>query len=306
MGRALLAIAAAFAAAPGCGTEPPEGSAAVYRLAATDSSTGSSLPCFASSIQYSGGAVVRSGDCDVSLRRLEVRFDSTGPVPTLVVTARVLQDGDTATWQAGVPATIQNSTIQYDFSMVTGPFTEQQAFVLPSAGTLVDGVLTLRMANSFSTGQPDRTEYFRLHPTVFILTPSGRPPGMAPLARRYTAFGFAGQPTDYCSVSTPDLPSRCFHTSFTLSSTGSSGVIEYESAVRWQTDTAGALYQSEASVTVAHPNAYVRVVSLETPSLYVPRAFEAEGSLVGDVLTLFTNTEHLSSPIVARDGSSWR
>jgi len=300
MARALLATAAALAAAPGCGTEPAEGSSGAYVLAATDSSTGSSLPCFASSIQYSGGSVVRSGDCDVALRSLEARFDSAGPVPTLVVTARVVQDGDTGTWQVGVPATIQNSTIQYDFSTVTGPFTDQQAFVLPWAGTLVDGVLTLRMASSFNSGQPDRTEYFRLHPTVFILTPAGRRPRLTPLARRYTAFAFAGLPTDYCSEGTPDLPSRCFHTSFTLSNTGSSALVEYEAAVRWQTDTAGDRYQAKASVMVAHRNTYVRVVSPETPSLYVPRAFEAEGSLVGDVLTLFTYSEHFSSPIVAR------
>jgi hypothetical protein len=296
----LLATIAALAAASGCGTDPGEGSAEVFRLAATDGSTGSSLRCFASSIQYSGGAVVRSGDCDVALRSLEVRFDSTGPVPALVVTARVLQNGDTATWQARVPATVQNSTIQYDFSTVTEPFTDQEAFVLPWAGTLVDGVLTLRMASSYSSGQPDRTEYFRLHPTVFVLTPTGRLPRVTPLAQHYTAFAFAGLPTDYCSESTPELPSRCFHTSFTLMSTGGSGTVAYEAAVRWQTDTAGALYQSTVGVAVTHSNTYVRVVSPETPPLHVPLAFEAEGSLVGDVLTLFTYTEHFSSPIVAR------
>lgn len=147
-------VTAALAALSGCGTEPADGSATVYRLAAMDGVTGTSLSCFASYIQYAGGTSVRSGDCAVALRSLEVWFDCTGPAPTLVTTARVVQDGEAATWQVAVPTTIRNNTIQYDFGTVAAPLTVQQLFVLPWAGTLVDGVLALRMANGFSTGEP--------------------------------------------------------------------------------------------------------------------------------------------------------
>ena len=296
--RALLATAAALAA--GCGTEPGGGSAGAYHLAAMDGLRGTSLSCFASYIQYAGGTSVRTGDCAVALRSLEVRFDSAGPLPTLVATARVVQDGEAAIWEIAVPATIRNHTIQYDFSTVTGPMTEQQAFVLPRAGTLTDGVLTLRMTNFSATPQSDGFDYWRSHPSVFILTPSGQPPRLARLARRYTGFAFDGQPTDYCTEDGPGLPSRCFHTSFTLSSAGDTGTVRYESRVRWHTDTALAgSYESRVSVLVDHPGAYVRVVSPDTPSVYVPRAFEAEGSVVGDVLTLFINSGGYTSPIVA-------
>lgn len=300
--RALLATAAALAALPGCGTEPADGSAAVYRLAAADGTTGTSLSCFASYVQYAGGTSVRSGDCAVALRSLEVRFDSAGPVPTLVATARVVQDGEAATWQVAVPATISNNTIQYDFTTVTGPFSARQWFVLPWAGTLVDGVLTLRMANySPSSGEPDRTDYSRPHPTIFILTPTGQPPRVTRPARRYTGFGFDGQPTDYCTEDTPGLPGRCFHTSFTLSTTADSGIVEYTSEIRWKADSSLAYqFTSTVHVGVARANAYVRVVSPDTPSIYVPRAFEAEGSVVGDVLTLFISGGSYATQIVAR------
>jgi hypothetical protein len=297
--RACL-VTAALAALSGCGTEPADGSATVYRLAAMDGVRGTSLSCFASYIQYAGGTSVRSGDCAVALLSLEVRFDSTGPAPTLVTTARVVQDGEAATWQVAVPTTIRNNTIQYDFGTVAAPLTAQQVFVLPWAGTVVDGVLTLRMANAFSTGEPDRTDYFRLHPTVFILTPSGQPPRVTRPARRYTGFAFDGLPTDYCTEDAPGLPARCFHTSFSLTATADSGTVDYQSAVRWQTDTLASQFESRARVRVAHTNAYVQLVSPDTPSVLVPRAFEAEGSVIGDVLTLFIRTEGYASPIVAR------
>ena len=37
-----------------------------------------------------------------------------------------LQAGDTAAWQIGIPAGVQNNTLQYDFGSVVDPFSDEQ------------------------------------------------------------------------------------------------------------------------------------------------------------------------------------
>jgi hypothetical protein len=297
--------AAVIAGAGGCSTEPSDGEPGVYRLVAADSSTSGSIPCFASSWQYSSGALVRHEDCDVALRSFEARFDSTGPTPELVFTARVrLQDGDTAAWQIGIPATVQNNTIQYDFSAFVAPFTDQQTFITPLTGTFVGGVLTLLMPSFTASGLPDRTEYVRQDPSVFVLTATGRLPSPSPLAAHYAGVSFSGLPADYCTTATVALPSRCFHRSFTLSSSGSSWVAAYDEVVTAEGDTVGAMSLTASSLTVTHPNAFVRVSSPGPGTEGTPLRFDAQGSLVRGTLTLFTtyysfDGSRLVSPIVA-------
>ena len=302
----VVAMALAAAGMPGCGTEPSDANSVVYRLAAADSATTGGLQCFASSTQYSGGAPIRSGNCDVTLRSLEAWFDSSGPNPALVVGAKVrLYDGDTTTWRVAIPATIQNYAIQYDFGPVTGPLTDEQVFVLPWTGTLVDGVLTLRMPNYTNSGQPDRTEYARATPTVFVLTATGRPPRPSALARRYTAISIAALPMDYCDDDPADVPNRCLHRSFTLAASGTSWEASYDELVHRQDTLVGSVSWTVSNLTLAHPTAFVRVSSPGAWTIYNPSPFEAQGTLVGDILTLFADNRTLDgavtlSPIVAR------
>jgi hypothetical protein len=300
-----VVTAAAIAGAGGCGTEPADVEPGVYRLVAADSSTSGTIPCFASSWQYSGGALVRHEDCDVALRSFEARFDSTGPTPELVLTARVrLHDGDTAAWRMGIPATVQNNTIHYDLSAIVGPFTDEQLFITPRTGVSVGGVLTLLMPGFSGSGLPDRTEYVRQDPSVFVLTATGRLPTPAPLAARYAGVWFSGLPADYCTTVTVALPSRCFHRSFRLSSSGSSWAVAYDEVVTTEGDTLGGLSLTASSLTVTHPNAFVRVSSPGPGTEGTPLRFDAQGSLVGGTLTLFTtyfslDGSPLVSPIVA-------
>jgi hypothetical protein len=300
----LVATAAVIAGAGACGTEPSDVEPGVYRLVAADSATTGILPCFASSSRYSSGALVSHAECDVALRGFEARFDSTGPIPKLVFTARVrLQDGDTA-WQIGIPATVLNNTIQYDANGLVAPFTDEQTFILPWTGTFVAGVLTLLMPTFSSSGLPDRTEYVRQDPSVFVLTATGRPPSPSPLAARYDGVSFSGRPADYCTTATVDLPSRCFHRSFTLTSRGSSWVAAYDEAVTADGDLVGGMSLTAASLSVAHPNAFIRVSSPGPGTEGTPLRFDAQGSLVGRTLTLFPtyysfDGSSLVSPIVA-------
>lgn len=301
--RALAAVLVAGAGA--CGTEPSEVEPGVYRLVAADSATSTTLACFASSSHYSGGELVSQGDCDVALRGFEARFDSTGPIPVLRFTARVrLEGGDTAAWEVGIPATVQNNVIQYDFTTVTGPLRDEEWFILPRAGTLVNGMLTLLMTTSISTGQPDRTDYVRLDPSVFILTATGRPPPQSSLAPRYVGASFSGQPAEYCTLPTATLPSRCFHRSFSLTSSGSTWVAMYDELVTADVDTLGGMSLTASELTVTHPNAFVRITSPGSDRPGLPLRFGAEGSVAGGTLTLFTtyfsfDGTPLVSPIVA-------
>ena len=301
----VVATAAVIAGAGGCGTEPSDVEPGVYRLVVADSSTSGTIPCFASSWQYSGGTLVRQEDCDVALRSFEARFDSTGPTPKVVFTARVrLQDGDTSAWQIGIPARVQNNTLQYDFSSVVDPFSDEQMFITPLAGTFVGGVLTLLMPTFTGSGLPDRTEYVRQDPSVFILTATGRLPSSSPLAVHYAGVSFSGLPADYCTTATVSLPSRCFHRSFTLSSSGSSWEAAYDEVVTAEGDTVGAMSLVASNLTVTHPNTFVRVSSSGPGREGTPLRFDAQGSLVGRTLTLFPTYYTLDgtplvSPIVA-------
>ena len=178
--RLVVAIST-IAAAGGCGTEPSDAGPAVYRLAGADNTVSGTVECFASSWQYEGGGLVRHGDCDVALQSFEATLDTTVPMPELVLTARVLlQDGGATTWRVSLPATVQNNTVQYDFDRFVDPLTSEQVFIAPVAGTLVDGVLTLLMRVSSNNGLPDRTEYARLDPSVFVLTAMGTLPTPRP------------------------------------------------------------------------------------------------------------------------------
>jgi hypothetical protein len=297
-----------MAGAAACGTEPSKVEPGVYRLVAADSATTTTLACFASSSHYSGGELVGQADCDVALRSFEARFDSTGPVPVLRLTARVrLQSGDTTTWQVGLPATVQHSAIQYDFTTVTEPLTDEQVFILPPAGTLVNRVLTLLMTEYTATGLPERTDYARKDPSVFILTANGRPPPPSSLAPHYAGVSFSGQPAEYCTVPTATLPSRCFHRAFSLSSSGISWMVTYDELVTAEADTLGGMSVTASDLTVFHPNAFVRVFAPGPSPPNTPgalRRFEAQGSIVGGTLTLFTAYSSLDgsplvSPIVA-------
>jgi hypothetical protein len=303
--RLVLAISA-IAAAGGCGTEPSDAGPAVYRLAGADNTATGTLQCFASSWQYEGGGLVRHGDCDVALRGFEATLDTTVPMPELVLTARVrLQDGGATTWRVSLPATVQNNTVQYDFDRFVDPLTSEQVFIAPEAGTLVDGVLTLLMRVSSNNGLPDRTEYARLDPSVFVLTATGTLPTPSDLAPRYTGVWFSGAPADYCTPEDPGVPSRCFHQSFTLASGGGSWAAAYDQVVTMAGVTAGQVSVTASNLTVSRQNSFVRVASPGTATPNTPLEFEAEGSLVGRTLTLFTNYRLLDgstlvSPIVAR------
>ena len=304
--RSLTATAALIVGVGGCGTEPSDGGPRVYRLVAVDSSVSGTVPCFASSWQYSDGALVRQEDCDVSLRGFEARFDSAGPIPMLIFTASVRsKSGGAATWQIGIPTTIENNTIQYDFSSVETPYTAEQAFVVARAGTFVNGVLTLLMPQYSSSGLPDRTEYFRQGPTVFALTADGRPLRPSALADRYVGVSFSGLPADYCTTATVSMPGRCFHRSFTLSSAGSPWLVDYHEVVTADADTLGGMSLTDAGLTVvAHRNAFVRVSSSGPGQPGDLLRFDAQGFLVGRSLTLFTtyysfDGTPLVSPIIA-------
>jgi hypothetical protein len=96
---------------------------------------------------------------------------------------------------------------------------------------------------------------------VLVLTATGRPPSPLPLAARYDGVSFSGRPADYCTTATVDLPSRCFHRSFTLSSSGSSWVAAYDEAVTADGDLVGGKSLTATSLSVAHPNAFIRVSS---------------------------------------------
>jgi hypothetical protein len=67
-----------IAGAGGCGTEPNDVEPGVYRLVASGSATSGTIPCFASSWHYSGGALVGQEDCNVALRSFEARFEPPG------------------------------------------------------------------------------------------------------------------------------------------------------------------------------------------------------------------------------------
>lgn len=301
----LVVTAAVIVGAGGCSTEPSDGGPRVYRLVAADSSTSATLPCFASSWQYSSGALVRHGDCDVALRSFEARFDSTGPTPLVVFIARVrLQDGDTAAWQIGLPATVQNNTLQYDASGFVAPFTDEQTFITPLTGTFVGGVLTLLMPTFAGSGLPDRTEYVRQDPSVFILTATGMMPSRSPLAARYAGVSFSGVPAEYCITATVAPTNSCVRRSFTFSSSGSSWVAAYDEVVTVSGDTVAGMSLTASSLTVTHPNAFVRVSAPGPGQEGTPLRFDAQGSLVGGTLTLFPSYFSLDgrplvSPIVA-------
>jgi hypothetical protein len=156
------------------------------------------------------------------------------------------------------------------------------------AGTFVGGVLTLLMPTLTGNGLPDRTEYVRQDPSVFVLTATGRLPNRSPLAARYVGMSFSGLPADYCTTATVALPNRCFHRSFTLSSSGSSWVAAYDEVVTAEGDTVGAMSLIVPSLAVIHPNAFIRVSSPGTGTAGTPLRFDAQGSLVGRTLSLFT------------------
>ncbi len=286
---------ALLAAAAGCGTEPSDDAPGAYRLAVADGVATGRIPCFASTWRYEGGGVVHQGECDVALRGFTVRFDSARTVPALVAAAEVtLESEDTATWEIAVPAVIRNSTIEYDFGSISEPLSAEQVFVFPFAGTLTGDVLTLRMTTFSSSGLPDRTEYVRQNPTVFVLTRNGRPPAPATLAGRYEGVAFAGQPVDHC---TTEVPSRCFHHGFTLARDGGAWTAAYEEIVTIEGDTVGAQSLEARNLTLTHTNGFVRITDAEPPMSVLH--FEAEGSLVGGTLTLFPGFA-LSAPIVSR------
>jgi hypothetical protein len=287
--------------AAGCGTEPSDDEPRRYQLVAADDASTGRIACFASTWRYEGGVQVYQGDCDVALRSFTARFDSAGPIPALVLAAGVtLEGGDTATWQVRVPTRVRNSTIEYDFSTVAEPFTAEQVFVLPLAGTLVDGVLTLLMATFSSNGLPDRTEYVRQAPSVFILTTTGRPPASSALIGRYVGVAFAGMSPEHCNA---EVPSRCLHQSFTLSSDGSAWTALYDEVVTAEADTLGGRSLEARNLMLTRTNGLVRITDDE-PSGSVLH-FEAKGWLVGSTLTLFPsfsflNGSRLPSPIVSR------
>jgi hypothetical protein len=300
-----FAMAAVIAAVGGCGTEPSDLVPGGYRLAAGEEVAGSAIACFASTWRYEGGSPIAQGDCDVALRSYEARFDSTGAVPTLVLSAQVrLESGETATWEIGIPTRVRNNVIEYDFSTVTAPLTPEQLFILPRAGTVVSGVLTLLMPTFASSGQPDRTEYFRQDPSVLLLTPTGRPPGPSTLAGRYTGVSFAGFTGEQCATPSIDQPNTCIHRSFTLTSGGGSWLAAYDQVVTAEGDTVGGLSVTAGNLTVVvHPSSFVRVASPETEGPHL--RFDAEGSLVSGTLTLFIASTLFDgtpviSPIVAR------
>ena len=298
--RLLAGVALLYAAA--CGTEPSDDQEPrSYRFVAADDGSTGRIACFASTSRYEDGVPVEQRECDVALRSYTARLDSAGSVPELVLTADVtLENGVTDTWQVRVPARIRNSTIEYDFSTVTEPFTAEQVFVLPLAGTLADGVLTLLMPTFSSNGLPERTEYLRLAPSVFILSITGRPPVRSALARRYTGVAFAGIPPDHCDA---EVPSRCFHRSFTLSSAGSAWTALYVDVVTVEGDTVGGKSLEASNLMLTQTNGFVRITDDEPPVSVL--RFEARGSLTGMTLTLFPSFSFLDgsvlpSPIVAR------
>ncbi len=287
--------------AAGCGTEPSDDEPRQYQLVAADDGSTSRIACFASTSRYEDGVPVEQRECDVGLRSLTAQLDSAGSIPELVLAADVtLEDGVTDTWQVRVPARIRNSTIEYDFSTVTEPFTAEELFILPLAGTLVDGALTLRMPTFGSSGLPDRTEYLRLEPSVFILTISGRPPVSPAPAGRYVGTAFAGLEPDHCDT---EVPSRCFHRSFTLSSAGGAWAALYDDVVIVEGDTVGGRSLEATNLMLTQANGFVHITDDEPPSSVL--RFEARGSLIGATLTLFPTFSFLDgsvlpSPIVAR------
>jgi hypothetical protein len=235
-----------------------------------------------------------------------VRFDSTGPVPELVVTARLrLPGGDTTVWEAALPAGVRNGTVQYDAGAITVPITlsDEQLFILPIAGTLVRGVLTLLLSTHSGNGSltGEGPDYVRPAPTVFILTASGGLPTSPPLAPRYEGFSFNGSPTDDCPTEASP-PGSCRHYSFTLAASGSAWAVDYHDAVTVGADTLGSASLHISNLTIAQSHAFVRASTGSEPP-GSPLRFDALGSVVGGTLTLFTNYwfldgRPLASPIV--------
>ena len=297
----LVAGIALLLHAAGCGTEPSDDEPRGYQLVAADDGSTGPIACFASTTHYEDGVPVDQGECDVALRSYTARLDSAGPIPELVLAAEVtLEGGITDTWQVRVPTRIRNSTIEYDFTTVTEPFTAEEVFVLPLGGTLADGVLTLLMPTFSNSGLPDRTEYLRLAPSIFILTLTGRPPASPALAGRYVGVAFAGMESGHCDA---QVPSRCLYRSFTLSSAGSAWAMLYDEVVTAEGDTLGGKSLQAESLMLTRTNGFVRITDDEPPISVLH--FEARGSLAGSTLTLFPSFSFLDgsvlpSPIVAR------
>jgi hypothetical protein len=288
-----------------CGTEPSDLLPRDYRLAAVDSVRAGTAPCFASSTRYSAGMVVDQGTCDIALRSLRARFDSTGPAPLLIVTARLqVQGGDTTTWEVGYPATVQHGAIQYGVGSAEPiALTSEQLFILPTAGTHAGGVLTLLMPTYSGSGSfsGNGLDYFRASPSVFILTPTGALLGASALSPRYAALSFAGYPPAYCSMPTAGQGSVCRDQSFTLAADAGTWTVEYRSTTTVAGDTVGGASLHAANLTIRQVYSFVQVIS--PPPGYPPLAFDAVGSLAGATLTLFPRVQFLDgtqlpSPIV--------
>ncbi len=304
-----LATTALGSALAACGTELSDLLPGDFRLAAADSVMTGTVPCFASSTRYSAGIVVAQGTCDIALRSLRARFDSTSPTPLLIVTARLqVQGGDTMTWEVGYPATVQNGAIQYGGgSGEPIALTSEQLFILPSAGTLAGGVLTLLMPTYSGSGSfsGNGTDYFRASPSVFILTPTGAVLGASVLSPRYAGFSFAGYLPAYCFIPTAGQDSVCRDQSFTLAADAGTWTVEYRSTTTVAGDTVAGASLHAANLTIRQVDSFVHVLPPAPGDS--PLLFEAVGSLAGATLTLFPRVEFLDgtqlpSPIVM---SAW-
>jgi hypothetical protein len=103
-----------------------------------------------------------------------------------------------------------------------------------SAGPTPEHVLAAGV--TLEGGLPDRREYVRQAPSVFILTSTGRSPTNSALASHYVGVAFAGMPVDHCNT---EVPGRCVHRTFTPSSSGSSWTALYDEVVTAEGDTLG-------------------------------------------------------------------
>ena len=288
--------------AAGCGTEPSDDVPGGYRLVAADDGSAGRIACFASTARYEAGGLVDQGECDVELRTYTARLDSAGPIPELVLAAEVVREGGiTDTWAVRVPTRIRNSTIEYDFTTVTEPFTAEQVFILPLGGTLANGVLTLLMPTFSSSGLPDRTEYLRPAPSIFVLTITGRPPASPALAGRYVGDAFAGTPAEQCDT---EVPSRCFHRTFTLSSAGQAWMALYDEVVTAGQDTLGGRSLEAGNLRLTRTNGFVRITDDEPPISVLH--FEAKGALAGSTLTLFPTFSFLDGGVLRARSSPER
>jgi hypothetical protein len=315
-----LAIAGALAvttlAVTACGTEPNAEPSGTYYLAAVDSLPAAQAGCFA--ILNGNVDATPYPPCAYLKRAFEATFDSSGASPALVLRAAVLsQSGDTSTWQLRMATTVKNGVIV----MTPGPdylsLKAEQTFLLPVAGTLVDGVLTLQMPDygyDMEGGGNSGPVYGRPRRTMFMLTASGAMPPTTAVAPNYAAVAFAEFPASWCDEGTATVPGFCTDQAFTLTRSGSTWSIDYQ-RYYWRvvrTDTLGASSLHIDSLPLVQRGPYV-ALGKPLPPIPPPSAggfpyyinFSATGSVVGTTLTLFPLYEssfgtNLPNPVILK------